>query len=353
MSNKNEILIKEGDSREIIIYRDGDNAPKVEVLLQYQNLWLSQKALSTLFDVNVPAISKHIKNIFESGELDEKVVVSILEITTQHGAIIGKTQNKETKFYNLELVIAVGYRVNSERAIMFRNWATKILKEYIQKGSVLDVERLKKPEYIFGQDYFDETLERIRDIRNSERRFYQKITDIFADCSADYDIESETTRNFFATIQNKLHWAITRATAAEIVYNRADHKKQNMGLTSWKNAPQGRIRKSDVSIAKNYLNTEEIDGLNRIVSMYLDYAEDQAKRKKVMYMKDWIEKLNAFLQFNERDILQNNGKVTNEIAKAFAESEFEKYRVIQDKIYQSDFDKLIEQTQNLHQNNNK
>jgi hypothetical protein len=239
-------------------------------------------------------------------------------------------------------VIAVGYRVNSERAIIFRNWAREILKEYIQKGSVLDVQRLKNPEYIFGQDYFDETLERIRDIRSSERRFYQKITDIYADCSADYDVNSETTKRFFATVQNKLHWAITRETAAEIIYHRANHTKPNMGLTSWKNAPQGRIRKSDVSIAKNYLNTEEMDGLNRIVSMYLDYAEDQAKRRKVMYMSDWVEKLNAFLQFNEHEILQDNGKVTHEIAKAFAESEFEKFRVIQDKTYKSDFDKLIE-----------
>jgi len=310
----------------------------VEVLLQHQNLWLSQKALSTLFDVERSVITKHIKNIFETGELDEISVCAKIAHTAEDN------KNYQTKFYNLELVIAVGYRVNSERAIMFRNWATKILKEYIQKGSVLDVERLKTPEYIFGQDYFDETLERIRDIRSSERRFYQKITDIYADCSADYDVESATTKKFFATVQNKLHWAIARETAAEIVYHRADHTKQNMGLTSWKNAPKGRIRKSDVSVAKNYLNTEEMDGLNRIVSMYLDYAEDQAKRKKVMYMRDWVEKLNAFLQFNEREILLDSGKVTHEIAKAFAESEFEKYRVIQDKVYQSDFDKLIEQT---------
>ena len=339
MPKKTNIMLKEGDSREIIIYRDGDNAPKVEVLLQDQNLWLTQKALSLLFDVNVPAISKHIKNIFESGEQNEISVVSKMEITAADG------KNYQTQFYNLDLVIAVGYRVNSERAIMFRNWATKILREYIQKGSVLDVERLKKPEYIFGQDYFDETLERIRDIRSSERRFYQKITDIFADCSADYDVESETTKKFFATVQNKLHWAIAHETAAEIVYHRADHRKPNMGLTSWKNAPKGRIRKSDVSVAKNYLNEEELSALNRIVTMYLDYAEDRAKRRKVMYMNDWVEKLNAFLQFNEYDILRNSGKITHEIAKAFAESEFEKYRVIQDKTYQSDFDKLIAQTQ--------
>jgi len=341
MAKKNDIILKEGESREIIIYRNGgDNAPKVEVLLQHENLWLTQKALATLFDVNVPAISKHIKNIFDSGELHEISVVSKMEITATDG------KRYKTAFYNLELVIAVGYRVNSERAIVFRNWATSILKEYIQKGSVLDVERLKTPEYVFGQDYFDETLERIRDIRSSERRFYQKITDIYAECSADYDVESEVTRKFFATVQNKLHWAITQETAAEIVYSRADHTKQNMGLISWKNAPKGRIRKSDVSIAKNYLQPEEMEALNRIVSMYLDYAEDQAKRRQVMYMTDWTKKLDAFLQFNEREILQNTGKVTHEIAKAFAENEFEKYRVIQDKSYQSDFDKLLALMQN-------
>jgi hypothetical protein len=336
MAKKKDIVIYEGESREIIIYRDSNNAPKVEVLLQHENLWLTQKSLSMLFGVNIPAISKHIKNIFETGELQENSVVSKMETT----AADGKSYN--TTFYNLDLVIAVGYRVNSERAIIFRNWAREILKEYIKKGSVLDVKRLKNPEYIFGQDYFDETLERIRDIRSSERRFYQKITDIYADCSADYDVNGETTKRFFATVQNKLHWAIARETAAEIVYHRADHTKPNMGLTSWKNAPQGRIRKSDVSVAKNYLNTEEMGGLNRIVSMYLDYAEDRAKRRKVMYMSDWVERLTAFLQFNEREILQDTGKVTHEIAKAFAESEFEKFRVIQDKSYESDFDKLIE-----------
>jgi hypothetical protein len=341
MTKKKDIVIQEGESREIIIYRDGDKAPKVEVLLQHENLWLTQKSLSMLFGVERSVVTKHIKNIFETGELQENSVCAKIA----HTAADGKNYN--TTFYNLDLVIAVGYRVNSERAIIFRNWAREILKEYIQKGSVLDVNRLKNPEYIFGQDYFDETLERIRDIRSSERRFYQKITDIYADCSADYDVNSETTRRFFATVQNKLHWAITRETASEIVYHRADHTKPNMGLTSWKNAPQGRIRKSDVSIAKNYLNSEEMEGLNRIVSMYLDYAEDQAKRRKIMYMSDWVEKLNAFLQFNEREILQDNGKVTHEIAKAFAESEFEKFRFIQDKTYQSDFDKLVETAQKL------
>ena len=305
MATKKDIVIHEGESREIIIYRDSDNAPKVEVLLQHENLWLTQKSLSTLFGVERSVITKHIKNIFETGELQENSVCAKFA----HTASDGKKYN--TTFYNLDLVIAVGYRVNSERAIIFRNWAREILKEYIKKGSVLDVKRLKNPEYIFGQDYFEETLERIRDIRSSERRFYQKITDIYADCSADYDVNSETTKHFFATVQNKLHWAIVHETAAEIVYHRADHTKPNMGLTSWKNAPQGRIRKSDVSIAKNYLNSKEMEGLNRIVSMYLDYAEDQAKRHKIMYMSDWVAKLNAFLQFNEREILQDNGKVTH------------------------------------------
>jgi hypothetical protein len=344
-SNK-PVTLHEGDSREIIIYRDGNNAPKVEVLFRMETLWLTQKSLSTLFGVGIPAISKHIKNIFETREIEENTVVSILEITASDG------KDYKTIFYNLDLIIAVGYRVNSERAILFRSWATKVLKEYIQKGSVLDVERLKKPEYIFGQDYFDETLEKIRDIRSSERRFYQKITDIYADCSADYNIESEITKQFFATVQNKLHWAIAGETAAEIVYHRADHAKLNMGLTSWKNAPSGKIRKTDVSIAKNYLNIEELESLNRIVTMYLDYAENQAKRRIVMYMEDWVNKLNAFLQFNEYDILQNSGRVTHEIAKAFAESEFEKYRILQNKAYQSDFDKLIAKNKEIIGNEN-
>jgi hypothetical protein len=344
-NSKKTIMLHEGERREIIIYRDGNDAPKVEVLLQQENLWLTQKAMAALFGVERSVITKHIKKIFETHEQDENSVCAKFAHTAEDG------KNYQTQFYNLKLVVAVGYRVNSERAIIFRNWATNILEEYIKKGAVLDVERLKQPEYIFGQDYFDETLEKIRDIRSSERRFYQKITDIYAECSADYNVESETTKNFFATVQNKLHWAIVRETAAEIVYHRADHTKQNMGLTSWKNAPTGKIRKSDVSIAKNYLNEEELGGLNRIVTMYLDYAEDQAKRRNVMYMEDWVKKLNAFLQFNEREILQDNGRVTHEIAKAFAESEFEKYRVIQDRTYQSDFDRLIENANNLKEIN--
>jgi hypothetical protein len=302
---------------------------------------MPQTKIAELFEVKVPAVFKHLKNIFESGELDEKVVVSILEITTQHGAIAEKTQVKPTKFYNLDAIIAVGYRVNSKRATQFRIWATSILKEHIIKGYTMDVERLKNPQPIFGQDYFKEQLEKIRDIRSSERRFYQQITDIYAECSIDYDYNSEITKEFFATVQNKLHWAITKQTAAEIIVSRADHKKEKMGLTNWKNSPDGKIRKSDVSIAKNYLTEEELKPLNRIVSMYLDYAEDQAEQGNALTMKDWSEKLNAFLQFNQKEILKDSGKVTAAIAKEFAEKEFEKYKPIQDRLFESDFDKEI------------
>jgi hypothetical protein len=235
----------------------------------------------------------------------------------------------------------VGYRVNSSRATAFRIWATERLKEYIIKGFTMDDERLKNPNNIFGKDYFEEQLARIRDIRSSERRFYQKITDIYSQCSADYDINTQITEDFFATIQNKLHWAITGQTAAEIIATRVDGTKENLGLQTWKNAPKGSIRKTDVVIAKNYLNEKELDGLNRIVSMYLDYAESQAQKGVVMYMKDWVLKLDAFLQFNEKDILKHQGKVSHEIAVALAESEYENYRVIQDKLIESDFDKEI------------
>ncbi|MFR9543418.1 MAG: virulence RhuM family protein [Rikenellaceae bacterium] len=340
MNNRNKaIVIREGESREVIIYRDANNAPKVEVLLQQENLWLTQKSLAQLFDVGVPAITKHIKNIYEAGELHIDATISKMEIVQQEGT---RMVNRTVDFYNLELVIAVGYRVNSERAILFRTWATNILKEYIKKGSVLDTERLKQPEYIFGQDYFDETLERIRDIRSSERRFYQKITDIYSQCSADYDVNSDLTKSFFATVQNKLHWAISNETAAEIIYSRANHEEENMGLTSWKNSPNGRIRKSDVSIAKNYLSHEELESLNLIVSAYLDLAELRTKRRQVMYMSDWIVQLDKFLLADDRDILQNAGRISSEIAKEKAEGEFEKYQIIQDRLYQSDFDLFLE-----------
>lgn len=334
---KNEI--KNSDNHEILFYKDGNNEVKIEVLLKDENLWLTQAKIAELFDVQKPAISKHLKNIFAEGELEETSVVSILETTASDG------KSYKTKFYNLDSIIAVGYRVNSKKATMFRIWANKILKEYIIKGYVMNDERLKEPEYYFGKDYFEEQLERIKGIRSSERRFYQKITDIYSKCSADYDVNSQITKDFFATVQNKLHYAVSHQTAAEIVYTRADSQKINMGLTTWKNAPAGEIRKPDVSIAKNYLNEEELKNLNEIVSMFLDYAERQAKKSQIMYMKDWILKLDSFLKFNEEDILENKGKITHEIAKSFAEEEFVKYKAIQDSQYKSDFDLFLESTE--------
>ena len=326
---------------EILLYKTANQDIKLEVLIQNETIWLNQKQISELFDVKVPAISKHLKNIFQSGELDEKVVVSKMEITTQHGAMAGKQQTKDVNFYNLDAIISIGYRVNSQKATQFRIWATSVLKEYIIKGFAMDDERLKNPNQPFGKDYFDEQLERIRDIRSSERRFYQKITDIYAQCSADYDADSLETKNFYANVQNKLHFAMVGQTASEIVYDRVDSKKQNMGLTSWKNSPQGKIRKTDVSIAKNYLESEELDMYNRLVEMYLIFAEFQAKSNTVMYQKDWIEKLHGFLTLNGKDILQDNGKITAQLAKELAESEFKKYKKMEDVKYLSDFDNLI------------
>ena len=329
---------------EFLLYTSPNGKVRVEIFLHNETVWLTQEKIAELFGVQRPAISKHLKNIFESGELDEAVVSSILEHTTLHGAIKGKTQTKVVKYYNLDAIISVGYRVNSVQATHFRIWSTQILKEYIIKGFAMDDERLKNPNNIFGKDYFDEQLARIRDIRSSERRFYQKITDIYAQCSADYNAHAPETKSFFATVQNKLHWAITGQTAAEIIHSRADNSKPYMGLTGWKNAPNGAIRKSDVIIAKNYLNEQELDGLNRIVSMYLDYAEFQANNSKIMYMRDWIAKLDSFLQFNEQDILTDSGKVSAEIAKSFAENELEKFQVIQDQLLESDFDKILKKS---------
>ncbi len=323
------------DTREVLFYKTDNGEVRIEILLFQENLWLTQAKMAELFEVQKAAISKHLKNIFESGELTKAAVVSKMETTAADG------KQYSTNYYNLDAIIAVGYRVNSKKATMFRIWANKVLKEFIIKGYVMDDDRLREPENFFGKDYFEEQLERIRDIRSSERRFYQKITDIYSQCSADYDIDSPITKNFFATVQNKLHYAVTHQTAAEIIYERADSIKENMGLTTWKNAPKGRIRKSDVSIAKNYLNETEMRNLNEIVTMYLDYAERQARRGNIMYMKDWAARLDAFLQFNEEDVLQDKGKVTAAIAKAFAENEFEKYRVLQDRTYQSDFDRLV------------
>jgi hypothetical protein len=320
---------------EFLIYTTPNGKVKIEVFIRDENIWLTQDKIASLFGVQRPAITKHLKNIFDSSELNEDSVSSILEHTAQDG------KKYKTKFYNLDAIISIGYRVNSKEATQFRIWATEHLREFTIKGFTMDDERLKNPQNIFGQDYFEEQLERIRDIRSSERRFYQKITDIYAKCSSDYNVESEETKQFFATVQNKLHWAISQQTAAEIIYTRADSQKNNMGITNWNNSPDGAIRKADVIIAKNYLSTEELDNLNRIVSMYLDYAELQARNYQIMTMKDWIKKLDAFLQFNEQDILLNSGVVSAEIAKTFAENEYAKFQIIQDKLFESDFDKII------------
>ncbi len=331
---KKNLTVQNGFT-EILLYKTPNGAVKVEMYLQNETIWLSQQKIADLFGVQRPAVTKHLKNIFLSGELIENSVSSILE----HTATDGKTYN--TQFYNLDAIISVGYRVNSSQATAFRIWATERLKEYIIKGFTMDDERLKNPNTIFGKDYFEEQLARVRDIRSSERRFYQKITDIYAQCSADYNVDTKATKDFFATVQNKLHWAITGHTAAELIAARVDSNKENMGLTNWKNAPKGNIRKTDVGIAKNYLTAKELDGLNRIVSMYLDYAESQANKGIVMYMKDWVLKLDAFLQFNEEAILKTNGKVTHEVALTLAENEFAKFSNERDKIMKSDFDKLL------------
>jgi len=319
---------------EFLIFTTSNGQDAIEVKVEDETVWLTQKLIAKLFDVNVATINEHLKNIFKAHELEEDAVIRKFLITASDG------KNYNTKHYSLEVIISLGYRINSNKATEFRRWATEVLKTFATRGYVLDNERLKNGSYLNPQYYKDLILE-IRDIRESERNFYQQITDIYA-TALDYDFQAPTTQEFFATVQNKLHWAIHGHTAAELIVDRADHKKEFMGLTNWKKAPNGKILKSDVTVAKNYLSQNEIKSLDRIVTMYLDYAEDQAERNIPMTMKDWSQKLNAFLQFNERDILQNAGKVTAQIAKEFAISEFEKYKVIQDKSYKSDFDKLLE-----------
>jgi hypothetical protein len=337
MDQHNEV----GDEpRDFLIYKGNNGDVRVDVHLQDETLWLTQKAMSDLFDVKVPAISKHLKNIFASEELVEDVVVSILEIPTAHGAIAGKIQKIKTKFYNLDAIISVGYRVNSRQATQFRIWATRMLREFIVKGFVMDDERLKQASSAFGKDYFDELLERIREIRASERRFYQKVTDLYA-LSIDYDKHAPITRDFFASVQNKLHWAISGQTAAEIIYSSVDATKLYMGLTNWQQAPEGKILKSDISIAKNYLNKAHIDQLNQVVVGYLDLAESRAKRQISMKMSDWLTLLHSFLELSLYPILSDKGKVSALSAKLKAEGEYEKYRVIQDREFQSDFDEEV------------
>jgi hypothetical protein len=335
---------------QFLIYSTPQEDVKIDVVVQDETIWLTQKAMAALFGVQTPAISKHLKNIFQEGELDEKVVVSILEITTQHGAIEGKTQNIETQFYNLDAIISVGYRVNSAKATAFRIWATKTLKEFITKGFVLDDERLKQGQTAFGKDYFRELLERIRSIRASERRIWQQITDIFAECSIDYNRNSPITHDFYAMVQNKFHYAITGQTAAEIIYAKANKNAENMGLATWKNSPDGRILKSDVTTAKNYLPEKEIKQLERTVTSYFDYIEGLIERKNTFTMEQFANSVGKFLSFNEYKVLNGKGKISKLQADKKAITEYNEFKKTQKII--SDFDKELKKLQQNGGNNN-
>ena len=332
MSDMGKKLMIRNSTAEFLIFTTQAQEDGIEVRLQNETIWLSQKLMGVLFECSSDNVSLHLKHIFQEGELEEDSVTEYYSATAADG------KNYRTKFYNLDAIIAVGYRINSKRATAFRRWATNVLRDYTIRGYVIDKERMKNGTF-FNDDFFRSLLEEVREIRASERLFYQKITDIYA-TAFDYDADSVTTKNFFANVQNKLHFAIHHHTAAELIMDRADSQKEHMGLTTWKKAPSGKIIKSDVVVAKNYLTEQEIRQLDRIVSMYLDYAENQAEKRIPMSMEDWSQKLDAFLQFNEYDLLNNIGKVSAEVAKSFAESEFEKYRVIQDRLFQSDFDRF-------------
>lgn len=330
--------IQNNSFTQFLLYTDANGKVKVEIFLHNENIWLTQAKIAELFGVERSVVTKHLQNIFDEGELKKEATCAKIAHVQNEG---GRQVKRDIEFYNLDAIISVGYRVNSSVATRFRIWATERLKEYIIKGYTMNDEKLKDPYNVFGKDYFEEQLARIRNIRSSERRLYQKITDIYAQCSADYSPDEEITKQFFATVQNKLHFAITGKTAAEIINERVDSSKPNMGLTSWKNSPKGAIREIDVIIAKNYLKEKELDHLNRIVTMYLDYAEMQAKRGILMRMSDWVAKLDAFLKFNERDILNNAGKISHEVAEALAIKEYEKFMIEQDKNYISDFDREV------------
>jgi hypothetical protein len=324
------------NTSDFLFYASNDGKVKVQVILSDETVWATQKTMAEIFGVQRPAITKHLSNIFEENELNENAVCSILEHTAEDN------KKYKTTFYNLDAVIAVGYRVNSYQATQFRIWATKVLKEYLIKGFALDDERLKQGNKLFNKDYLSELLERIREIRASERMFYKKVTDLYAE-SIDYDAHAPITQKFYAAVQNKLHWAIHKHTAAELITERANSEEPHMGLTSWKNAEKGgKIIKTDVVVAKNYLSKEEIDGLNRLVNMYLDYAENLIKRGIVLKMQDWAERLDLFLQFNEYELKKDAGKISHEIAAQLAEAQYSKFRVNQDKEFKSDFDKLLE-----------
>ena len=334
---KHQLKIR-NSTAEFLIFTLQEGEEGISARYRNDTIWLTQKLMAELFDTSTDNISLHLKNIFDENELHEKA-------TTEESSVVQKEGNREVrrtvKFYNLDAIIAVGYRVNSKRATQFRQWATQILKEFAIKGYVLDKKRLENGSFL-DQDYFEQLLEEIREIRLSERRFYQKITDIYA-TSIDYNKDAPTTKEFFAKVQNKLHYAIHGQTAAELIMHRADSSKENMGLTSWTHSPDGKILKTDVSIAKNYLSREELESLGRIVGAYLDLAEERARRKIPMTMEDWASRLDKFLEFDEREILQNAGKISTQIAKDHAESEFEKYRVSQDRLFESDFDRLVKE----------
>ena len=341
MNKKNkEVSIVRSSAAEYLTFVASSGNGGVEAIYADENVWLTQKMMATLYDVDVRTINYHLKKIFSDSELQENSVIRKIWITASDG------KNYDTQHYNLSAIIAVGYKVNSERAVQFRKWATTIVKEFAVKGFAMDDERLKNDGSILGKKYFEEQLQRIREIRLSERKFYQKITDIYA-TAIDYDVTAQATKRFFSTVQNKLHWAIHGQTAAEMIVSRADAEKQNMGLTTWTDAPRGKIQKFDVVVAKNYLSNDEMEQLERLVSSYLDLAEDMAKRHIPMTMQDWEMRLNRFLELTDREVLQDAGKVSAEIAKTHAESEFEKYRIAQDRLFESDFDKLLKVTTSL------
>jgi hypothetical protein len=336
MKKEKKLQIR-NSTAEFLIFTRQAGEDGIEVRVADETVWLTQKLMAILFEVTVPTINEHLANLYAQGEITrDSTTRDFRTVQTEGGREVART----VEFYNLDAIIAVGFRVNSARAIQFRQWATGVLRDYAIRGYVLDKERLKNGAFL-SKAYFENLLAEIREIRASERKFYQKITDIYA-TAMDYTMDAEITQTFFATVQNKLHFAIHGHTAAEVIMTRADGTKERMGLTPWKNAPHGKILKPDVSIAKNYLTEEELKALDRFVTMYLDYAEDQAERKIPMTMTDWAGKLNAFLQFNEREILDNPGKVSQEVAKAFAESEFERYRIVQDRLFESDFDRHIQ-----------
>nr|CRH07809.1 conserved protein of unknown function [Candidatus Magnetococcus massalia] len=324
-------LIVRSSTAEFLIFTQQAGEDGIEVRYQDESIWLSQKLMAELFGVTAPTINEHLKNIFSSGELLPDAVIRKFRITASDG------KQYQTKHYNLDATISVGYRVNSRRATQFRQWATQVLREFAIKGYVLDRERMENGSFL-GEDYFERLLEEIREIRLSERRFYQKITDIYA-TAVDYNHNTPTTREFFAKVQNKLHFAIHGHTAAELITERADSDAPHMGLTTWKNAPDGKILKSDVKVAKNYLSDEELKSLGRIVNAYLELAEDRAQRRIPMTMEDWAERLDKFLEFDDREVLQDKGRITTQMAKTHSESEFEKYRIVQDRLFESDFDK--------------